>query len=307
MLAGTACQQGKKNETKAKAETEIDERIKNNEFPYPEIPEMLVQPEQRKDFLLAHYWEHYPFADTLVLVNRAITEQGYVNFIDLLADKETTEQQRTDALDALCAKLAENEKACSAFSNLMRDYLFDSNSPQYNEPLYAEFLQSMLRHAAPDDARRSMYQFRLKLIGKNNPGHPATNFDYYQKNGKRTSLMQTPVKGNKLLLLFYDPECGHCNEVTESMKADARLKRAIRAGQLTVLAVYTEGDEEVWKKSQTGMPSGWIVGNDRQQVKDSLLFDIKAMPTLYLLDGKKNVLLKDTPYGRIREYLGWTD
>lgn len=307
LLMGTACHSAKKTETQAEADPSVAEAIKNREFPFPEMPTMLNQPKERKEFLLKHYWDRYPFADTLVLANREITEQGYVNYIALLADGETSPRLQRASLDALCTYLTKHEKACDAFLTLMRDYLYDSNSPQYNEPLYAEFLQSMLRHAAPDDARRSTFSFRLKLIGRNNPGSPASNFTYTLKNGKATSLIQTPVKGSKLIVLFYDPECGHCNQVTESMKADARLANAIKDGKLTLLAVYTEGDEEVWKRSQSEMPARWIVGNDHQQVKDSAFYDLKAMPTLYLLDARKNVLLKDAPYGQICEYLGWKD
>lgn len=49
-------------------------------------------------------------------------------------------------------------------------------------------------------------------------------------------------------------------------------------------------------KALPDMPEGWTVGTDREAVKTGALYDLKAMPSLYLLDGQKRVLLKDVPY-----------
>ena len=43
------------------------------------------------------------------------------------------------------------------------------------------------------------------------------------------------------------------------------------------------------------------MGSDHETVKQGALYDLKAMPSLYLLDGTKRVLLKDAPYVKIRE------
>lgn len=35
------------------------------------------------------------------------------------------------------------------------------------------------------------------------------------------------------------------------------------------------------------MPEGWIVVRDNMEVKEKALYDLKAMPSIYLLDGEK--------------------
>ena len=77
-----------------------------------------------------------------------------------------------------------------------------------------------------------------------------------------------------------------------------------RYRQLTVLAIYTEGNPEAWENDLSSIPSGWLAGTDREAIKLGALYDLKAMPSLYLLDGEKRVLLKDAPYSRIRAELG---
>ena len=61
-------------------------------FPFPAIPEVLTSPEDRKAYLLTHYWEQFDFADTTLVNNRDVTEQGFVNFIALLCRAGTCPQ-----------------------------------------------------------------------------------------------------------------------------------------------------------------------------------------------------------------------
>ena len=180
------------------------------------------------------------------------------------------------------------------------DYLFNPNSPFYNEELYGLYLETMLDVLPPDDVQRSTCDFRLKLVRRNNPGDRATDFAYYLPDGTRRTLAATRVKNNRLLLMFYDPECESCHEVLLRMAADKALAEAVAAGRISVLAVYTEGNEAAWRKALPDMPKGWTVGTDREAVKNGALYDLKAMPTLYLLDGEKKVVLKDAGYERIR-------
>lgn len=80
---------------------------------------------------------------------------------------------------------------------------------------------------------------------------------------------------------------------------DKLLKQEVDTGNLTVLAIYTEGNEKVWKDTLGELPEGWIVGTDREEIKQCCLYDLKAMPSLYLLDGDKKVILKDASYKEI--------
>ena len=66
--------------------------------------------------------------------------------------------------------------------------------------------------------------------------------------------------------------------------------RSFCAERVLVVAVYIDNEVEVWKKAQ--YPSTWLSVYapeiDRQD-----LYDIKALPTLYLLDAQKRVVVKD--------------
>lgn len=270
-------------------------------FPFPEIPTMLTQPEERKAYLMAHYWDDFNFADTALVNNRNVAEQGAADYLAILADGTLTEDQVKGSLDSFCKGLEAQEHARKVFLQMMEDYLYNPNSPFHNEGLYALFLERMLKSEFVDEARKSSLKFSLDLISRNCPGKVATDFVYFLPDGSRHSLAQTRTKNNRLLLVFYDPECPSCHETMQEMVADGMLAEAVKAGKLTVLAVYTEGNQEVWKRTLSDLPQGWTVGSDHETVKQGALYDLKAMPSLYLMDGAKRVLLKDAPYAKIRE------
>lgn len=268
-------------------------------FPFPEIPATLTEPEARKSYLLTHYWEQFDFADTTLVNNRDVTEQGFVNFIALLADGTTSEELTRESLANWCAGFVGKEHARRVLTKTADDYLFNPNSPFYNEALYGMYLEALLGKLPQTDAMRSAYRFKLELVRRNNVGDKATDFVYYLSDGTRHTLAATPVKNNRLLLVFYDPECESCHEILGQMAADTALTEAVQTGKLSVVAVYTEGNKAAWRKALPDMPEGWTVGTDREAVKTGALYDLKAMPSLYLLDGQKTVLLKDAAYEKI--------
>ena len=272
-------------------------------FPFPEIPATLTEAEARKAFLLTHYWDKFSFTDTTLVDNRDVTEQGFVNFIALLLDGTTSEELARESLKNWCTGFVGKDHARRVLTLTTDEYLYNPNSPFYNENLYGLYLEALLGMLPQADAMRSSYQFKLGLVKRNNPGNQATDFTYYLPDGRRRTLADTQVKGDRLLLMFYDPECESCHEVLLQMAADATLAEAVRTGKLSVLAVYTEGNDEAWRKTLADMPEGWTVGTDHEAIKTGALYDLKAMPSLYLLDGNKQVILKDAPYEQIHRTL----
>ena len=161
-------------------------------FPFPEIPATLTEPEARKSWLLIHYWEQFDFADTTLVNNRDVTEQGFVNFIALLADGTTPEELTRESLENWCAGFVGHEHARQVLTQTADSYLFNPNSPFYNEGLYGMYLEALLGKLPQTDAMRSTYRFKLELVRRNNVGDKATDFVYYLSDGTRHTLVSTP-------------------------------------------------------------------------------------------------------------------
>lgn len=302
LFVGLSSCQAKQNPSPEKAVAKQDTvpESMQAQFPFPTIPSTLTEPEARKSYLLTHYWEQFDYADTTLVNNRDVTEQGFVNFIALLADGTTSEELTRESLENWCAGFVGKEHARQVLTQTADDYLFNPNSPFYNEGLYGMYLEALLSKLPQTDAMRSAYRFKLELVKRNNVGEKATDFVYYLSDGTRRTLATTPVKNDRLLLMFYDPECESCHEVLQQMVSDKALAEMVQAGKMSVLAVYTEGNDEAWRKSLPDMHQDWTVGTDREAVKTGALYDLKAMPSLYLLDGQKRVILKDATYETVR-------
>ena len=90
----------------AKERTRTDSTVvqQQAQFPFPEIPATLTEPEARKAWLLTHYWDKFSFADTTLVNNRDITEQGFVNFIALLADGTTPDELMRESMENWCRR-----------------------------------------------------------------------------------------------------------------------------------------------------------------------------------------------------------
>ena len=61
----------KQKQTDTSVTVENPQTVSEAKFPFPEIPTMLTQPEERKAYLMAHYWENFNFADTALVNNRS--------------------------------------------------------------------------------------------------------------------------------------------------------------------------------------------------------------------------------------------
>lgn len=267
-------------------------------FPYPDLPQAMTDPAERRSFLLLHYWDKYDFSDAALLHRVAVTEQGLVDYVALLAEHPDP-AEAVQSLDAFCSRLAPYDEARAVLPRLMEKYLYDLASPLRHDALYASFLGKLLSHVpAGTDARRSRWEYQRAMAAKNNPGTPATDFVYYRPDGSQGSLHGT--QASHLLLLFYDPACSTCQDMLKAMQADVRLAAAIAAGRVQVLAVYTEGDEQAWREWLPDLPVAWMAATDKGQIRQAELYDLRAMPSLYLLDKDKTVLLKDADYEAVR-------
>lgn len=345
-------------------------------FTLPRIPQNLTSPEDRIDYLTAHYWDNFDFTDTTLISKPEITEQAFADFIDLLAN--VSYPAAGSALTRMMKASAADSAMLAHFAELSEKYLYDPNSPLRDEELYIPVLRYLAASPHLDSLSRLRPRCQLELALRNRPGDIAADFTYTLKSGRRNRMSQ--IKADYTILFFNNPDCGDCNRVKEYMDTSPVIGGQLRkqAGQgktaaggpiggpsdssadrsaggsrgdsavssvggsadnsaggpasgsadgsasesadgsadgsagssangsagreLAVLALYTEGDIVHWRNAE--YPSGMINAYDAgQKIAERQSYDLKAMPTLYLLDKDKRVILKDAPVEQIEQWL----
>ena len=187
-------------------------------------------------------------------------------------------------------------------TSLADKYLYDPNSPMRNEELYISVLDAMLKSPILDDTEKIRPKARRALAQKNRIGTKALDFTYTLANGKQGTLYA--LKAPYTLLFINNPGCHACNETIKALKQSPTISQAIAQHKVKVLSLYPDIDLAEWQKHLSDFPSDWINGYDKKQMIDQKnLYDLKAIPTLYLLDKDKTVLLKDATAEEIEEYL----
>lgn len=265
----------------------------DNLLPMPQIPEGMDH-QQTIDYVLTHFWDDLDVNDISQTHDTAFIEQNFANYALFLANTNDS-TLRQSAVRNLMTRLEADSVAYKLMANTAYHYLYDPNSPFLSEESYIPFLVVHSESSFLGEAEKSRNQYLLENARKNRPGMKATDFVYENRNGEKLSLYDTPVSGN-LILMFYDPDCEHCKEITAQMIQNNDLKQMIENGEVTLLAIYSGEEKELWKQTANNFPQEWIVGYEQGVIDDQELYMFMATPTFYLLDKDKKVIFKDMPF-----------
>lgn len=174
-------------------------------------------------------------------------------------------------------------------------------SPHRDEERYIRFLDSLLAGDSLPEALRERAEYRRRTAMLNRPGSIAADFRYVERHGEVLRLHD--LKSPLTLVVFYDPECPHCGDILRGLAESATINAAIAEKNLTVVAIYAEGKRDVWDKTCDELPANWLVGYDLTGILDEELYHLPAMPTPYLLDSDKQVILKDPTHEQLIRHL----
>ena len=88
------------------------------------------------------------------------------------------------------------------------------------------------------------------------------------------------------------------------LKGEPTIAQLIADGRLAVLNIYIDEDIAAWRSYMPVYPDEWYNGFDPDlAVRTENLYDVRAIPSLYLLDADKKVIMKDAPENKVFNYL----
>ena len=293
---------------------QVRKTVQPRDFPMVRVPATLTGIDARAAWISAHYWDPFldpetalPSADTLFNgIGPAELEQQVGNFCYILqlVPVETAREalsQLYGRLDALAAQFPDDALPAE-MTRLFEKYLYDPNSPMRCEDAFNLVATRLAADARQDEATREKYARIARLSARNATGTPAADFSFVDAKGQQRSLYG--IAAEQLLLIFGNPDCHACVELMDALSDNPVIAARIRSGALKVVDIYIDEDLATWRANVDAYPADWINGCDPDgAIRAGELYHVRAIPSLYLLDADKTVLLKDAPQERVLAYL----
>lgn len=283
----------------------VDAESSDDTFPLPSVPVMITSPDDIIMYQSKHYWDLFNFADTALIRQPDITEQGFADYVQLLNQLPYSDAEQS--INSMLNKAKPHPTMYSHFASLYEKYFYDPNSPFRNEQLYTPVLKHLVESEVLPHELQEIFNFQQEMIQKNRVGTTATNFAYTLANGDKR--MMHDLQSNYLILFFTNPDCPNCGSTSEQLVNSKVLQDFFSLNtpdniMLTVLSIFPDANVDDWRKALPKLPQQhWVNSyDDGEVIYNNLLYDIKAIPTLYLLNKDKKVILKDVDLREIEEY-----
>ena len=257
----------------------------------PAIPPSQLPPEERLEWMRWHYWDKFDFRDTLFLARADSAQmiETYAQYILLLS------LQPTDGapMDSLMRKASVSRPMLDYFAWLAQEVVHDPNSPLRNDEFYIPVLEAQLASSYYDEYERLRPEYQLHFATQNRVGRPANDLRYTLASGATGTLYG--LRAEYVLLFINNPGCPMCREIRETILASPMLNELVEQGRLKVLALYPDEELDEWFDHRAEIPAAWINGYDAGcRIREEGSYDLTAIPSLYLLDRNKRVLVKDS-------------
>lgn len=268
----------------------VEEAGSNQEaLPLPVVPSTLRTPGDRAIYIVDHFWDGLDMSRPEQRGDTALMEQTFANYLGMLP--YVSESEAGNGVRAMIEKCSVDPSTARLIEKLAEKYLDDPNSPMRSEDQYIIFLRGFISGAGvpADIVERSRYNLARAL--KNRPGDKATDFRLLTRKGRAMTLHST-VASDTTLVMFYDPDCDHCREIT-TLLASGTIPIPY-----PVVAIDVAGDRTKWDATKHTMPAGWEVAFATDPVEDRELYYFPALPSLYLIAPDATVILKDFPISR---------
>lgn len=261
------------------------------DFPRTQIPHYIATKEAAMEWLTLHWWDNYDFSAAQKRYTPEANKRGFVEFVSTLY--VTSPECSFRAIEEMMHKAAASEDGYWLFLEMAEEMLYAPQSPLRNDLLWEAFVRHAVSKESPlDEPSKVRYRSLLKLVSRNQLGILATDFAFTLPDGSDRRLHD--IEAPFTVIYFYNPGCGECARTKEQIDASGYLDILHQRGLVEVLALHPDEDITEWRRQLHEMPQWWIVAYDKgQTINREGLYDLKAIPTIYLLDHEKRVLMKD--------------
>lgn len=290
------------------------ESPKTRAFPTVSVPRMVTDQSEIMSYAARHFWDS--FADTsaawlddsthIAGIDRQLLEEQIGTYTTVLSMVPmATAEESIRNFYTKTTVFEERDKASTAFEETLRlvtRYLYDENSPVRNEDIYGTLAQLLADSPYIAEELRPSYAAEAGLCALNRTGTKAADFRFMDRTAREYSLYG--IKAPWTLLFFSNPGCHNCADVIRGLNASQKIRNMVDGGMLAVVNVYIDEEVDVWRDHLDDYPSSWYnVYDFGHAVRGEGLYNVRAIPSLYILDSEKRVVMKDAPDDRVLAFI----
>ena len=252
------------------------------------MPPVQSTPEAQFQYMVDHYWDRFDFTDTLFIerVDSAEMMRAYAEYIATYVGPYNGEP-----VARLMKRASVSRKMLDYFATMSEKLFHDPNSPLRSDELYIPVLEAQIAAPFYDEYEKMVPQYDLALASQNRILKKANDFRYTVASGRTSNLYS--LKADFILIYINNPGCPMCRQIQEQLVASQIVADALKDGRLKILAIYPDEDLTLWHEHP--LPKSWINGYDKgRRLEKDRLYDLRAIPAMYLVDREKKVLVKDS-------------
>ncbi|MCD8208188.1 MAG: DUF5106 domain-containing protein [Bacteroidales bacterium] len=276
-------------------------------FPSLQIPALIAGDNEAEFFYtLEHFWDgltdttqlyvcdsiHVGGVEADEVRQHFQTYATYLLMCDLPQSQESI--RRMYDLAVRCHSVDTLSNIFETLISLADTYLYDPNSPLRDEDVYGALADRLSAYEGFSEEERDRYAYYHRMAALNERGTVAADFAFRDARGRERNLHS--ISADYILLFFSNPGCHACKEIIETLSDQLNVDALIAAGKLAVVNIYIDEDRQGWYDYMPIYPTNWYNGYDPYLlIRGETLYNVRAIPSLYLLDRDFRVLLKDAP------------
>jgi peroxiredoxin len=277
-----------------------------NAMKEPEIPEVPILANGRTDstflyrYFKSHFWDGTDFTDDRLLRTPIFHNKLKKYFDQVLIQKPDTIIKE---IDLYIEKARPNEEMFKYMVWFATNH-YETSEIMGFDKIFVHVIDTYYVTGQASWTNKTVLENLIKKANKLKPlliGEKAPNMIMLDTNNQLVSMHN--LNADFLILLFWDPDCGHCEQELPKLKDfyDNNKEKY----NLEIFSVCSDTSLVKWKKAIKKKEMNWInVDGPRTLTGDyHEQYDISTTPVLYILNRKKEIIAKHLRTDQIAQFL----
>jgi peroxiredoxin len=277
-----------------------------NAMKEPEIPEIPLLSTGRRDstfayrYFKSHFWDGTDFTDDRLLRTPIFHNKLKKYFDQVVVQKPDTIIKETDLYIEKSRPNPEMFKYMVWFATNH----YETSEIMGFDKIFVHIIDTYYVTGQASWTNKTILENLIKKANKIRPlliGEKAPNMIMLDTNSQLVSMHN--INADYLILLFWDPDCGHCEQEIPKLKEFYDTNKI--KYNLEIFSVCSDTSLSKWKKAIQKKDMNWInVDGPRTLTGDyHEQYDITTTPVIYILNRKKEIIAKHLRTDQISQFL----